>query len=127
MIHTIARHKSITLMSNFLVQAVDSPSRTNILESANLDVLRSFAVLSVYFGHLIQVLFDRPELFVIQNTGVLVFFVHTSLVLMLSIERLQVSTKSFVIPFYVRRLFRIYPLSITVVIFLTLFKIPHER
>ena len=51
--------------------------------------------------------------------GVLIFFVHTSLVLMMSMER-----NSGALNFYIRRFFRIYPLSMFVVALVVLLRIP---
>ena len=48
--------------------------------------------------------------------GVLLFFVHTSLVLMRSMERSDLSGGALVKNFYIRRFFRIYPLSVLAVL-----------
>ncbi len=47
--------------------------------------------------------------------GVLIFFVHTCLVLMYSMERSGLNGSSLLKDFYIRRVFRIYPLSILAV------------
>jgi peptidoglycan/LPS O-acetylase OafA/YrhL len=91
-------------------------------DSANLDFLRAYAVLTVYFGHALQVLhiektFGRVTIYDFAQTGVLIFFVHTSLVLMLSLDRLRSTSCSRLFTvFYIRRAFRIYPLSIATVL-----------
>lgn len=89
--------------------------------SPNLDVLRSIAVTFVVVSHLLM---DRIGLGegtystqTLGTLGVLIFFVHTSLVLMLSLERQAIRENRFpgTFPFLVARIFRIYPLSIVVV------------
>ncbi len=52
----------------------------------------------------------------IGTFGVLLFFVHTSLVLMYSMQRSQLSGVPLLKNFYVRRAFRIYPLSVLAVL-----------
>lgn len=88
--------------------------------SVNLDFLRTVAVLLVLAQHLCTRLHvehlgwaptDCLGLF-----GVLLFFVHTSLVLMYSMERTGLSGISLLRNFYIRRIFRIYPLSILAVV-----------
>jgi peptidoglycan/LPS O-acetylase OafA/YrhL len=83
--------------------------------SSNLDVLRSLAVLMVLFDHLTRHYhldqFDNIGLF-----GVLLFFVHTALVLMYSMERSGLRGWALFKDFYIRRIFRIYPLSILAVL-----------
>ena len=84
----------------------------------NLDLLRSMAVLAVFSAHLWRfgVQFDAwPEnhpvtvmLHNLSGCGVMFFFVHTCLVLMLSMRRAP--AENFVRNFYLRRAFRIYPL-----------------
>jgi peptidoglycan/LPS O-acetylase OafA/YrhL len=80
--------------------------------SANLDFLRAVAVLLVLAQHLCKRLHIETSLGLF---GVLLFFVHTSLVLMLSMDRSGLSGVSLVKDFYIRRVFRIYPLSILAV------------
>lgn len=84
--------------------------------STNLDLLRSVAVACVFFFHL-RCTFGSQRLGGVDLqplgiAGVLLFFVHTSLVLLLSMER----TRAGAWPFYVRRFFRIYPLSVACVL-----------
>jgi peptidoglycan/LPS O-acetylase OafA/YrhL len=82
--------------------------------SANLDVLRSMAVLLVLVDHLTRH-FHRDRFGVLGTFGVLLFFVHTSLVLMHSMQRSRLSGRALLKDFYVRRFFRIYPLSVLAV------------
>jgi peptidoglycan/LPS O-acetylase OafA/YrhL len=96
----------------------------------NLDFLRAVAVLLVLFGHLTYFL-GRTNLGLLKtywmgDMGVSLFFVHTCLVLMLSLERQwkkQVTPELFT-SFMVRRVFRIYPLSIAVVLLVVAFRLP---
>jgi peptidoglycan/LPS O-acetylase OafA/YrhL len=75
------------------------------------------AVLFVFTGHLHDlVTHTRSELaFRFAQIGVLIFFVHTSFVLMLSLERSDYRGGAFFGSFYLRRFFRLYPLSIVCV------------
>jgi peptidoglycan/LPS O-acetylase OafA/YrhL len=99
-------------------------------DSANLDFLRIFAVLTVYFGHLLQLfhtdkLVGRLTIYDLAQTGVLIFFVHTSLVLMLSLDRLRIaSARRLFAVFHIRRAFRIYPLSIATVVIMLAAHVP---
>jgi peptidoglycan/LPS O-acetylase OafA/YrhL len=83
--------------------------------SPNLDFLRSAAVLMVLFDHLCRHFYlDRIGRFGVADIGifgVLLFFVHTSLVLMYSMQRSGLTGLALIKNFFVRRLFRIYPLS----------------
>ncbi len=85
----------------------------------NLDVLRSIAVLAVLFCHISHFVLpstDADGIFeIVGRLGVILFFVHTSLVLMMSLERSH-SEPHFIARFYVRRIFRIYPLSMVAVL-----------
>jgi peptidoglycan/LPS O-acetylase OafA/YrhL len=85
-----------------------------ILPERNLDILRAVAVLAVFADHLMVMgLHVAPGLASWLGTaGVQAFFVHTSLVLMSSMERDDAPARTkWVRRFYVRRAFRIYPLA----------------
>ncbi len=97
-------------------------------ERTNLDVLRSIAVLMVVVFHLFEV-FHIAEGGAFGHQlgqwGVLLFFVHTSLVLMLSLERLSAEHPRFpTFTFLVRRVFRIYPLSVLAVAVVCAWRLP---
>ncbi len=98
--------------------------------SRNLDLLRSFAVLLVVGFHLAKLFNWKLEILRVTDfglLGVMFFFVHTTLVLMFSLERQSASLgKSLFLPFMARRCFRIYPLAILVVAFVFLFRIPSD-
>lgn len=90
----------------------------------NLDALRAFAVLCVVARHLLTMFgvgayrWFQPQ--ALGTFGVVIFFVHTSLVLMLSLDRQQarrpLAPSRLYAGFLIRRLFRIYPLSIAAVL-----------
>jgi peptidoglycan/LPS O-acetylase OafA/YrhL len=98
-------------------------------DSPNLDLLRSLAVTYVVVFHLLAFFWKTRNLGIltaIGHWGVLLFFVHTSLVLMFSLQRQEArSPKAHIFaPFYVRRCFRILPLSILVVTVVAIFGWP---
>ncbi len=80
----------------------------------NLDFIRAIAVCLVVFDHTLLAMkiqfLGVWEVEWIGLAGVYIFFVHTALVLMWSLER-----KPFVLDFYIRRVFRIYPLAIVAI------------
>jgi peptidoglycan/LPS O-acetylase OafA/YrhL len=92
-------------------------------DSSNLDLLRSVAVLAVYGFHLAIAIGAKPNSQV-GHFGVLVFFVHTSFVLMLSLARMEKNGQSLFGDFYLRRFFRIYPLSVVCVGLIVAFHLP---
>jgi peptidoglycan/LPS O-acetylase OafA/YrhL len=87
--------------------------------SANLDFLRAIAVLLVLAQHLSRRMHVEHIGWAPTTSlglfGVLLFFVHTSLVLMYSMERSGLRGTPLLKDFYIRRIFRIYPLSILAV------------
>jgi peptidoglycan/LPS O-acetylase OafA/YrhL len=92
-------------------------------ESANLDFLRAIAVSLVFATHLGLTLgLQPPE--EMGRFGVLIFFVHTSLVLMFSLERLELKGEPIFKSFYLRRFFRIYPLSVLWVGLIVILRLP---
>lgn len=93
----------------------------------NLDVLRALAVSCVLADHVAIALHTTHRLPFTQvgHAGVLLFFVHTALVLMASLER-QGQGLGWVTTFYKRRAFRIYPLAIVVVFLVLGLRIPGD-
>jgi peptidoglycan/LPS O-acetylase OafA/YrhL len=89
----------------------------------NLDFLRAVAVLSVVLCHTLLAYkvywIGYWNVAWIGVVGVFVFFVHTSLVLMWSLER-----KPHTLDFYIRRIFRIYPLAMFAIMVTLLFHVP---
>lgn len=88
--------------------------------SANLDLMRAVAVLLVLGQHLLR-RFQIYQLAWIPTSclgrfGVLLFFVHTCLVLMYSMKRTGLDHVNLFRTFYIRRIFRIYPLSVLTVL-----------
>lgn len=94
----------------------------------NLDILRALAVLAVFTDHLLDVRglssLGWISTSALGRAGVLAFFVHTSCVLGFSIDRLGLRGKHLLGSFLLRRVFRIYPLSILAIITVLLFKTP---
>lgn len=92
-------------------------------DNANLDLMRSTAVLLVIVSHLLFYLPHSPLppewLWLLGLIGVFIFFTHTTLVLMWSLER-----DPHTIRFYIRRAFRIYPLWLAVLAITLLLKLP---
>ena len=99
-------------------RTVEAPS-----DLPNLDLLRTVAVLLVFVGHLMLTAGVRG-LGDVGRFGVLLFFVHTSLVLMLSMERLDLTGGKLYVAFLTRRVFRIYPLSVLAVLSALAFHFP---
>lgn len=91
-------------------------------EYSNLDLLRSFAVLSVVLCHLGNFFEWDKRLQTLGVLGVTLFFVHTSIVLMQSLERQR--QDNLYMPFLIRRFFRIYPVAIFATCCVILFHIP---
>jgi peptidoglycan/LPS O-acetylase OafA/YrhL len=92
-------------------------------EKSNLDLLRSVAVLMVVTDHtfLARGIYQwhRWLLGEIGLFGVYLFFLHTSLVLMWSLER-----RPNPLDFYIRRIFRLYPLAIAAILLATVARAP---
>jgi peptidoglycan/LPS O-acetylase OafA/YrhL len=105
---------------------------TSTSASANLDVLRSLAISFVVISHLLM---DNSvvnpggyDTHILGTLGVMIFFVHTCLVLMFSLDR-QANLRGrcpTTISFLVVRAFRIYPLSIVVVVLLSVIERMHS-
>lgn len=102
-------------------------------QDRNLDLLRAIAVLLVLLTHTLNYTVApvsfQPTLELLGNVGVAIFFVHTSLVLMRSLERSEwrgLNGWERARDFYVRRAFRIYPLAVITVVAVIAFHIQRE-
>ncbi len=95
--------------------------------SANLDLLRSLAVLCVFVAHLLYA-GEWANFGSLGRFGVILFFVHTSFVLMASLDRMaeKYAGGKLLTAFALRRFFRIYPLSIATVLFVALMSVPPD-
>ena len=106
------------------------PATFSDADLPNFDFLRAVAVLLVLFGHLTYFLgltrLGPLNLIYAGSMGVKIFFVHTCFVLMLSLERQwkNQGAVTFFTSFVIRRIFRIYPLSICAISSVTLFRLP---
>lgn len=97
-------------------------------EFPNLDFLRSLAVLLVTGCHVGLFYISAPKIIgPLAALGVNLFFVHTALVLMQSLERQDRDTKHLFRDFMTRRIFRIYPLAVFVMLAVLAFHIPSCR
>jgi peptidoglycan/LPS O-acetylase OafA/YrhL len=99
------------------------------VKSRNLDLLRAIAVLCVFVAHLLGST-GVWKIGSLGRFGVIIFFVHTSLVLMFSLERLQHDGFGngwrLAAAFWMRRAFRIYPLSSVFIVLAVIAGIPQE-
>ena len=96
------------------------------LPERNLDVLRAIAVLCVLADHVFIAATAPGNLAGgwLGRAGVLIFFVHTALVLMGSLERSGGTRDGWIERFYLRRAFRIYPLAVAAIFFVLVLHIP---
>ena len=93
----------------------------SVKDLPNLDLLRTCAVLFVVTSHVMtQFRWPiPPNIEWLGITGVFIFFTHTCLVLMWSLQR-----KPHPLDFYIRRAFRIYPAAMVIILITVLFQIP---
>lgn len=86
----------------------------------NLDLLRAASVLTVAAVHYgdIRLGITSTDYFLgrMAQYALMCFFVHTALVLMWSMERSEEAGPHIFLPFYIRRIFRLYPLAIMLVL-----------
>jgi peptidoglycan/LPS O-acetylase OafA/YrhL len=98
--------------------------------SSVLDSLRAVAVTLVLVDHVVETIGVASSPISIRiawqlgRLGVILFFVHTTCVLMMSMARRGVAGSALVKDFYVRRAFRIYPLALATVATVILFGVP---
>jgi peptidoglycan/LPS O-acetylase OafA/YrhL len=99
-------------------------------ELPNLDSLRALAVLLVLADHALETVGEHlghsfhPVDWYFGRLGVLMFFVHTCYVLMASLNRLGGAGWELAQSFFIRRIFRIYPLAIFAIVVMVLLDVP---
>lgn len=109
---------------------MNAPAGSSTAEMPNLDLLRAVAVLLVLADHVLEAVAEQsgssvtPFAWHIGRLGVLLFFVHTSCVLMWSMSRLNLNGAELIVNFYLRRVFRIYPLSLVCVATVLVIQVP---
>ncbi len=108
-----------TQEKNFLAPPTQTTSTGSGKDLPNLDMLRAVAVCCVLYSHIAAALRMPVNGQWWGAFGVAIFFVHTSLVLMWSLER-----RPNTLDFYVRRIARIYPLAMVVVLIAVLTHAP---
>ena len=109
--------------------ATSAASAATALPTRNLDILRAVAVSAVLVAHTLKAQGIELPWYLgekLGGLGVLFFFVHTSLVLLSSLERQGTEVPHWIRAFYVRRAFRIYPLAIATVIAAVFFRMPEH-
>ena len=131
---TSSTFKSVSLSPNdtSLPAATALTQQPRLGITSNLDILRSTAVLLVLVDHVMEVWAVKHHVPYFQldfrrglgRLGVLLFFVHTTLVLNFSLERIESRRWRMVGTFLARRAFRLYPLSIVCVLMIFAFQIP---
>jgi len=89
----------------------------------NLDLMRTAAVGLVFAGHLMETAKVRA-MGDLAHFGVLLFFIHTAFVLMISMDSMVLRGRKLYGAFLIRRFFRIYPLSVIAVVSVIAFAIP---
>ncbi|WP_419804549.1 acyltransferase family protein [Terriglobus sp.] len=113
------------------VQRLSRPALPSVLPqpylSRNLDLLRALAVVCVVASHLIDTL-HLGRYGSLGRFGVILFFFHTSLVLVASLDRMhQIGSRWHIVTgFWVRRFFRIYPLSVLFVLAVWFLRLPPQ-
>jgi peptidoglycan/LPS O-acetylase OafA/YrhL len=94
-------------------------------ESTNLDILRSIAVTVIVGCHFVSYAYHTGEhlspAWLIGQVGLWMFFVHTCVVLMWSVERSVTRGPHYLAAYFTRRILRIYPLSMFFVLFAYVF------
>jgi len=95
---------------------------------STLDFMRALCTLVVVGAHFLAMTGHFPNVMGgLPRVAVLMFFVHTSFVLMLSLERQQAkSPDGLWWRFMVKRFFRVYPLTTFVIAAIMIFRIPSQ-